>query len=71
MDRIPNEDVIRIVNTIKELSVSPIHVKSKKLSGNLGLYRVRQGNYRIIYSINNQDKEIRIIVIGHRKEVYR
>lgn len=71
LDKIPNADVERIVAAFKELSLNPAPVGTKKLSGMPGLYRVKQGNYRIVYTINHKEQEIRIILVSHRKEAYR
>ena len=71
LDKIPNVDVERINNVFKELSLNPAPAGSKKLSGKPGLYRVKQGDYRIVYTIDFKEKEIRIILVGHRKEAYR
>ena len=71
LDKIPNADVERIVNLFKKLSADPTLPGSKRLSGHAGLYRVRQGDYRIIYSIALKEKWIKIILVRHRKDVYR
>jgi len=71
LDKIPNQDVERIFNAFKVLSANPYPQGSKKLSGKLNLYRVRQGNYRIVYSVVHKEKEIRIILVRRRKEAYR
>ena len=71
LDKIPNQDVERIFNAFEALSSNPYPQGSKKLSGKLNLYRVRQGNYRIVYSVVHKEKEIKIILVRHRKEAYR
>ena len=71
LDKIPNQDVERIFGTFEVLSSNPYPQGSKKLSGKLNLYRVRQGNYRIVYTVARKEKEIRIILVLHRKEAYR
>jgi mRNA interferase RelE/StbE len=71
LDRIPNTDVEKIVEVFKELAINPHPAGSKKLSSKEALYRVRQGDYRIIYATNHKDKEISIILVAHRKESYR
>jgi len=71
LDKIPNQDAERILNVFEALSSNPYPQGSKKLSGKLNLYRVRQGNYRIVYVVVHKEKEIRIILVRHRKEVYR
>ena len=43
----------------------------KKLRGFVSRYRLRQGNYRIVYEIDEERKVVRIFIVGHRKDVYR
>jgi mRNA interferase RelE/StbE len=45
--------------------------KSKKLSGSAALWRIRVGDYRVLYEIVEAEKEIKIYRIAHRKEAYR
>ncbi|MCF7873993.1 MAG: type II toxin-antitoxin system RelE/ParE family toxin, partial [Candidatus Omnitrophica bacterium] len=52
------------------LSNNPKPVGSQKLS-NYNLYRIRQGNYRVVYFIDNKKLEIQIFKIGHRKDIYK
>jgi mRNA interferase RelE/StbE len=42
----------------------------KKLKGHSDLYRLRVGDYRVIFSINKQTEQIRISAVGHRREIY-
>lgn len=65
------EIAARIRGIINSLNEEPRPRGSKKLEGKWSFFRIRQGDYRIIYEINNNDKEIRIFLIKHRKEVYR
>jgi mRNA interferase RelE/StbE len=60
----------RIIRRIGQLAEDPRPPGSKKLSGN-DKYRVRQGCYRIVYSI--EDNELIVVVVkpGHRKDIYR
>lgn len=61
----------RIVKRLKSLRENPRPQGVKKLAGEEDLYRIRDGDYRIIYTI--QDKELIVLVakIGNRKDVYR
>jgi mRNA interferase RelE/StbE len=58
------------VQRIKKLEQNPRPVECEKLTGK-EFYRIRQGNYRIVYSIHERELQIWIIKISHRKEVYR
>jgi mRNA interferase RelE/StbE len=44
---------------------------AEKLAGRQHLYRIRQGDYRVIYSVNEQDRVVDVIKVGHRRDVYR
>jgi mRNA interferase RelE/StbE len=70
MRRIPNRDLHRILATIDSLSEEPRPSGVEKLSGQ-EKYRVRQGNYRIIYEINDKEVIVVVVKVGHRKNVYR
>lgn len=71
LTKVPDADIRKIIEVFKELPFNPIPNGAKKLSGKIGLYRIRRGDYRIIYTIGHSKKEIRIIMVGNRKEVYR
>lgn len=64
------KDRQRIVAHIQELVKNPRPSGSQKLSG-ADKYRIRCGNYRIVYSINNDERLVQVVKIGHRREVYR
>lgn len=67
---IPKKDVARILKRIKALSEEPRGTGCEKLSGQ-ERYRVRQGIYRIIYEIEDDQLIIVVVKVGHRGEVYR
>ena len=70
LDAIPKGDLQRIIERIGNLAADPRPLGCEKLSGQ-EKYRVRQGNYRIIYSIQDTELTIWVVKIGHRREVYR
>jgi mRNA interferase RelE/StbE len=67
---IPQKDVQRILEAIKKLSENPRPPQSKKLSGQ-EKYRLRQGNYRILYSIEDDKLIVQVVKVGNRRDVYR
>jgi len=67
---IPSEDLKRILERIGTLADNPRPLGSEKLTAQ-ERYRIRQGNYRIIYSVQDEQLTIWVIKIGHRREVYR
>ncbi len=70
LQRLPKNIVHRINEIIQELKINPRPFGVKKLIDEENLYRIRFGDYRIIYSIEDDVLTIEIIKIGHRKEVY-
>ena len=68
--RIPTRDVRRILTRIEALKDDPRPPGSEKLSAQ-ERYRVRQGNYRIIYEIRDDTLIVTIVRVGHRRDVYR
>jgi mRNA interferase RelE/StbE len=70
LDSIPKTDLKRIVKRIQNLSEIPRPSGCEKLSGE-DRYRVRQGPYRIGYSIDDKRHEVLVVKVGHRREVYR
>jgi len=68
----PNVQIPKIITQIEALSQNPRPVNSKKLRGNSeNLWRIRVGDYRVIYHIADTIKIITIRHIRHRKEAYR
>ena len=67
---IPRADLVRILERIQALAEEPRPPGCVKLSG-LDYYRLRQGNYRIVYEIQPNRLIVVVIKIGHRREVYR
>ena len=70
LEKLPKKDIQKIINKIQSLSSEPRPSNCEKLSGD-EKYRVRQGNYRIVYSIEDDKLIIFIIKIGHRRDVYK
>lgn len=70
---LPKQDAIKLAEAILFLSINPYSdlLNIKKLQSTQGYFRLRVQNYRIIYSVNNDILMIKIIKVGHRKEVYK
>lgn len=60
----------RILSKIESLSLHPRPHGSRKLSGEKYLWRIRIGNYRVIYSILDKERRIDITAVRHRREAY-
>lgn len=67
---IPARDTKRILSRVKGLANNPRPEGSQKLSGQSDRYRIRQGNYRIIYFIEDERLVVVVVKVGHRREVY-
>lgn len=67
----PRSDVVRLVAAIESLSANPRPRGVKKLAGIDNLYRIRVGDYRVVYQIHDDRLVILVVRIGHRREVYR
>ena len=67
---IPKKDVRKIIQRIGSLAADARPHGCEKLTGQ-ERYRIRQGQYRIVYSIQDDDLTVWIIKVGHRQDVYR
>ncbi len=61
----------RLIERIQSLATQPRPSVAEKLAGRPNLYRVRQGNYRVIYSVNDQSRVVDVVKVGDRRDVYR
>ncbi len=64
------KDRQRIVRRIEELASTPRPPGCQKLSGQ-DRYRIRQGEYRIVYAVADEELIVYVVKVGHRKDVYR
>ena len=67
---IPKRDLSKILEKIESLHRDPRPVGGEKLTG-YERYRMRQGNYRIVYSIQDYELTVWIVKVGHRREIYK
>ena len=70
LENVPKKELQKLVEKIQALSKEPRPQGSQKLSHN-EQYRIRQGDYRAVYSIDDDNLNVCIIKVGHRKEIYR
>jgi mRNA interferase RelE/StbE len=70
LDRLPIEVHDRVIKQLISLRDNPRPHGMKKLHGREG-YRIRVGDYRILYVIDDKENKLEIISVAHRKEVYR
>jgi mRNA interferase RelE/StbE len=70
LGRLPKKDLVRMIERIRALEGDARPAGCEKLSAQ-ERYRVRQGDYRIVYEIDDKARTIDIVKIGHRSEVYK
>jgi mRNA interferase RelE/StbE len=70
LETVPRKDRLRIIKKIQSLVSNPRPIGCEKLSGR-EQYRLRQGRYRIVYSISDHGQAVLIVKIAQRREVYR
>jgi len=69
-EAIPKKDLTKIITKIGRLAENPRPPGCEKLTGH-DRYRLRQGRYRIVYSVQDDELTVWVIKVGHRKHVYR
>jgi mRNA interferase RelE/StbE len=70
LEDLPKKDRARIATKITSLARNPRPTGSEKLSAQEE-YRVRQGRYRVVYSISDAEKTVLVVKVAHRREAYR
>ena len=68
---LPQQEVARIVAAVSQLGDVPLPHGSQKLSGSERTYRIRVGDYRVVYEVVNLPPSVEIQRVAHRKDVYR
>ena len=67
---IPQKDLKKILDRIETLAENPRPSGCEKLTGQQR-YRLRQGRYRILYSVQDDELTVWVVKVGHRKDIYR
>ncbi len=70
LEALPVKERQRIISRILRLASNPRPPGNEKLSGE-EKHRLRQGDYRILYSIDDAGRSVTVVKIGHRRDVYR
>ena len=70
LDRLPDQVTNRVLTSLAELETAPRTAGAKRLKGR-DAWRIRVGDYRIIYEIHDRELRVLVITVGHRREVYR
>ena len=72
LEKITKKDRLKILEKIDALELDPMPEGNIKLKGyKEALYRIRSGNYRVVYSIKQDVLIVLVVEIGHRREIYR
>ncbi|MEH1913459.1 type II toxin-antitoxin system RelE family toxin [Nostoc sp.] len=71
IDNLPNDVIERVIEKIQNLALEPRPDGIVKLKGSDNEYRIRIGDYRVRYEINDESQLVQILQCKHRKDVYR
>lgn len=69
--RIPQQEVLRILSAVAQLGGDPLPHGSEKLAGADHTYRIRVGDYRVVYELLRDAAAIEVQRVRHRRDVYR
>ena len=61
----------RLSRAIEAVGTEPRPMGCEKLAGSTDLYRIRPGDYRAVYSVDDRDRVVKVLMVGHRSDVYR
>lgn len=64
-------DLDRVMDRVKALADDPRPQGSEKLAGMANAWRIRSGNYRVVYTVDDRAQVVTVTRVGHRREVYR
>ena len=71
LKRLPKRVIAKIISVVEQLPNNQHPIGSKKIVGTEHTYRLREGDYRVVYSIEDSYLIIEVIRVGHRKDIYR
>lgn len=71
LEGFPRSVVTRVVTRIESLGISPRPASCRKLQGTGALYRIRIGDYRVIYSVDDEKRVVDVVAVRHRGDAYR
>jgi mRNA interferase RelE/StbE len=71
LEKLPRPMISKIVSAVDNLSSNPFPHGVRKLMGTESSYRIRLGDYRVLYTVAEKRLIIEIIRVGHRKDVYK
>jgi mRNA interferase RelE/StbE len=71
LERLPRDTQARISSKIDQLAMNPRPSGAKRLRGTADRWRIRIGDYRVIYDIHDRALRVLVLKVGHRRDVYR
>ena len=69
--KLPKKIQVRIIRKVDQLGADPFPHGTEKLTATVDLWRIRIGDYRVIYTVDHKELLVLVLKIGHRREVYR
>ena len=69
--KIDRQFIPKIFNAIESLADNPFPVQSRKMKGAESSYRLRIGDYRVIYQVDTENKVVNIYHVRHRRDAYK
>jgi mRNA interferase RelE/StbE len=69
--KIDHQYIPQILKAVEGLAKNPFPVKCRKLKGSGSSYRIRIGNYRVIYQVNTRNNQVIVYHVRHRRDAYR
>lgn len=69
--KLPRDVQKRIGESVSDLAENPRPPGAEKMKGEDDLYRVRSGDYRVVYKVSDEVLLVLVVRVGHRREVYR
>jgi mRNA interferase RelE/StbE len=71
LERLDEPLASRVFRQIEDLAENPRPAECRKLVGKEDLWRIRVGDYRVVYVVSDRERKVDVIAVRHRKEVYR
>ena len=71
LKRLPVEEFGRIIRAVRALAAEPRPAGCRKIEGSKSDWRIRIGDYRVVYEIGDSERAVRVMRVRHRSEVYR
>ncbi|MCK4309221.1 MAG: type II toxin-antitoxin system RelE/ParE family toxin [Candidatus Atribacteria bacterium] len=71
LSNIDRKQISRLIKAIESLAINPFPTQYRKLQGTNKLYRIRVGDYRVIYQVATNKNFLTIYYVRHRREAYR